>query len=590
MSSAELTAIELQAWLQARFPTEDEGHEWKEWRSLKHSVTGRKGEDLASYVSALANMEGGCIVVGVQDKTLAVTGIQDFADYTVENVVHRLLGKTPGLPSMGFRIEELRASDTGAVVWLVHVPRHAPRELVLAHDQAWQRDGDSLTILREDRRRAILSEHLTGEDWSAAVVSGATLDDLDPTAIAKARDKYFEKHQRAPWASEISQWPVTKLLDKIGLTVHGQVTRACLLLLGLPERAITLLSPHPVEITWKVAAERVAELFHPPFLLATTQVAQHIRNPNIKLFPANELLAVTLPRYDTHTVLLEGLHNCLAHQDYAQCGRIVVEESAGMVRMINLGGFFDGQPDDYASGQRTPERYRNERLAKAMVEVGMIDKQGFGIHDMVQAQRRRFLPLPDYEGSTPLRTVFNVHGQEIDANYTRWLMDRTDLPIEHVLWLDRLQKGHKLDAAQTAELREAGLVEGRSPKLHISARVAVAIGQEVEYLNQRRPDVDDYKSALCKLLALGPQPRAKVDALLLPKLQLWIPELAQRKEFVKALLKEMSKEGRIQNIGGKTKAARWALGSTAATPPLSPRDASIQDPQSAPNLDKSQTK
>lgn len=579
MSTADSTARELQTWLRARFPKEDERYEWKEWRSLKSNISGRKGDDLVSYVSALANMDGGCVVIGVQDKTLAVTGIQDFADYTVENVVHRVLGKTPGLPSMGLRVEELRASDTGAVVWLVHVPRHGPRELVLAHDQAWQRDGDSLTILREDRRRAILLEHLAGEDWSAAVVSGATLDDLEPAAVAKARDKYFEKHQRDPRASEIPQWPVPKLLDKIGLTVHGQITRACLLLLGLPERAMALLSPHPVEITWKVAAERVAELFHPPFLLTTTQVAQYIRNPNIKLFPAHELLAVTLPRYDTHTVLLEGLHNCLAHQDYAQCGRVVVEESTGMVRMINLGGFFDGQPDDYASGQRTPERYRNERLAKAMVEVGMIDKQGFGIHDMVQAQRRRFLPLPDYEGSTPLRTVFNVHGQEIDANYTRWLMDRTDLPIEHVLWLDRLQKGRKLDTTQIAELREAGLVEGRSPKLHISARVAVATGQEVEYLNQRRPDVDDYKSALCKLLALGPQPRAKVDALLLPKLQLWIPELAQRKEYVKALLKEMSKEGRIRNIGGKTKAARWALASVGAEQPPAPTGRPIRRPK-----------
>lgn len=587
MTPSHMTASELQDWLRVRFPKEDERHEWKEWNSLKSNISGRKGDDLVSYVSALANMEGGCIVIGVQDKTLALTGIQDFADYTVENVVHRVLGKTPGLPSMGFRIEELRANDTGAVVWLVHVPRHGPRELVLAHDQAWQRDGDSLTTLREDRRRAILLEPLAGEDWSAAVVLGASLDDLDSAAVAKARDKYFEKHQRDPWAREIPQWSVAKLLDKIGLTVHGQITRACLLLLGLPERATTLLSPHPVEITWKVAAERVAELFHPPFLLATTQVAQHIRNPNIKLFPAHELLAVTLPRYDAHTVLLEGLHNCLAHQDYAQCGRVVVEESAGMVRMINLGGFFDGQPDDYASGQRTPERYRNERLAKAMVEVGMIDKQGFGIHDMVLAQRRRFLPLPDYEGSTPLRTVFNVHGQEIDANYTRWLMDRTDLPIEHVLWLDRLQKGRKLDAAQIAELREAGLVEGRSPKLHISARVAVATGQEVEYLNQRRPEVDDYKSALCKLLALGPQPRVKVDALLLPKLQLWIPELAQRKEYVKALLKEMSKEGRIQNIGGKTKAARWALVSGGAGPSLAPSHPPIRPPTPSQNRDKS---
>ena len=559
MASADMTAQELQAWLRANYPKEDERHEWKEWRSLKSSISGRKGDDLVSYVSALANMDGGCVVMGVEDKTLAVTGIQDFASYSAENVVHRILGKTPGLPSMGLRVEELRTSDTGAVVWLVQVPRHAPREPVLAHDKAWQRDGDSLTTLHPDRHRAILCEHLAGEDWSATIVPRATLADLDAAAIAKAREKYAEKHQRQSWADQIPHWSADKLLDKIGLTVHGGITHACLLLLGNPESATALLSPNPAEITWKLAAERVAEHFHPPFLLTTTEVAQCIRNPNIKLFPANELLAVTLPRYDTTKVLLEGLHNCVAHQDYAQCGRIVVEESTGMVRMINLGGFFDGQPEDYASGARTPGRYRNERLAKAMAEIGMIDKVGFGIHDMVQVQRQRFLPLPDYEGSSPLRTVFNVYGQEIDANYSHWLMERTDLPIEHVLWLDRLQKKLKLSAAQVAELRRAGLVEGRSPKLHISAQMATATGQEVEYLNQRRPDVADYKPVLCKLLALGPQPRTKVDALLLPKLQLWIPELAKRKEYVKALLKEMSKEGRIQNIGGRTKAALWAL-------------------------------
>ena len=476
---APMTARELQAWLRARFPKEDERHEWKEWRSLKSNISGRKGEDLVSYVSALANMDGGCIVIGVQDGTLAVTGIQEFAVYSADFVVHRVLGKTPGLPSMGLRVQELRASDTGAVVWLVHVPRHAPRELVLAHDQAWQRDGDSLVELREDRRRAILLEPLAGEDWSAVLVPQATLEDLDVAAIAKAREKYAERHQREPWADQILHWSAEKLLDKIGLTLHGRITRACMLLLGHPESASAFLSPHPAEITWKVAAERVAEHFHPPFLLTTTDVALRIRNPNIKLFPANELLAVTLPRYDTNKVLLEGLHNCLAHQDYAQCGRIVVEESAGLVRMINLGGFFDGQPEDYASGTRTPGRYRNDRLAKAMAEVGMIDKVGFGIHDMVQAQRRRFLPLPDYEGSSLLRTVFNIYGQEIDENYSHWLMERTDLPIEHVLWLDRLQKKLRLDAAQVAELRRAGLIEGRSPKLHISAQMAVATDQEV---------------------------------------------------------------------------------------------------------------
>lgn len=309
MTPSHMTASELQDWLRVRFPKEDERHEWKEWNSLKSNISGRKGDDLVSYVSALANMEGGCIVIGVQDKTLALTGIQDFADYTADNVVHRVLGKTPGLPSLGFRVEELCASDTGAVVWLVHVPRHAPRELVLAHDKAWQRDGDSLVELREDRRRAILTELIAGQDWSAHIVAGATLADLDPAAIAKARAKYTEKHQNERWAAEMADWSVEQFLAKAKMTTHGQLNRAALLLLGRAE-CVDWLSPQPAEILWKVPADRIALPFGPPFVLTTTEVGQRIRNPNIKLFPETELLAVELPRYDAQ-VVLEGLHNCI---------------------------------------------------------------------------------------------------------------------------------------------------------------------------------------------------------------------------------------------------------------------------------------
>jgi ATP-dependent DNA helicase RecG len=270
MANTSMTAKELQAWLKAHFPMETEGHEWKEWRSLKSNISGRKGEDLVSYVSALSNMEGGCIVIGVQDKTLAVTGIADFADYTLENVVHRVLGKTPGLPSVGLSVEALQARDTGATVWLVHVPRHAARQPVQAHDKAWQRDGDSLVELRPDRLRGILTELIAGQDWRAELVPHATLAHLDVAAIAKAREKFAAKHQRERWADETATWSPEEFLDKAKITRHGQITRATLLLLGTPQ-------------------------------------------------------SVGLPRYDTK-VILEGLHNCLAHCGAGNQGAAALEQ------------------------------------------------------------------------------------------------------------------------------------------------------------------------------------------------------------------------------------------------------------------------
>lgn len=54
---------ELQAYLQTHYPRENAACEWKAFRKLGHAVSGRKGEDIASYVSAIANMEGGHLVI-----------------------------------------------------------------------------------------------------------------------------------------------------------------------------------------------------------------------------------------------------------------------------------------------------------------------------------------------------------------------------------------------------------------------------------------------------------------------------------------------------------------------------------------------
>jgi len=527
-----MTAKELQTFLRARFPKEDEGVEWKEWAHLKSNISGRKGEDLVSYVAALANMEGGYIVIGVQDKTLAVTGITDFADYTPENVIHRILGKTPGLPSVGLTVETLQASDTGAVVWLVQVPCHAPRQPVQAHDKAWQRDGDSLVELRPDRLRGILTELIAGQDWSAEQVPHATLMDLDPVAIAKAREKFAAKHQQERWAEDMANWSTEEFLDKAKITLHGAITRTALLLLGTPQ-SVGLLPNSTAEITWKVPEERIAKHFGPPFLLTTTEVGQHIRSPNIKLFPATELLAIELPRYDIK-VILEGLHNCLAHQDYEQAGRIVVLETQGRLRLSNLGGFVDGRPEDYFTGERTPSVYRNPWLAVAMNNIGMIDKGGYGIGDMVRTQRKRYLPLPDFEGSTPAETVFNIYGQQIDENYSRSLMEHTDLTIEQVIWLDRVQKKLKVADEHVSLLRKAQLIEGRKPNFFVSAVVAKVTNTQNQYVLNKGFDDDHYKRTILNRLRLGPATGDQLRQLVLNKLP--------------AVLSDKEKETKVKNL------------------------------------------
>lgn len=552
-----MNASALQRHLRERFPVENDRHEWKGWSNLRHNVSGAKGEDLLCYVSALANMDGGCVVIGAADGSLLPTGIEEPGDYTPDELPHRLLGRCANLPSLGLRVEPLRADDSGAAVWIVHVPRHAPSKPVYAHDAAWQRDHDKLVPLREDRLAAILAEPLAGEDWSAGVVAGAVLDDLDPQALAVARAQYADKHARDKWAGDVPGWSDVEFLDRARITAHGSITRAALLLLGRAERAAARLG-HPAEMSWKLPAERVVEHFGPPFLLGTSAVMQRIRNPIIKLFPESQLIPVQVPRYDSRLVL-EALHNCIAHQDYARGERIVVEEWPHRLCLTNAGGFVDGRPEDYFGGGRTPNLYRNPWLAAAMDEIGMIDKAGFGISDMVRIQRERFLPLPDYQGSTASRTVFNVMGQSLSQDYSRLLMERPDIDLADVLLLDLLQKNLPLTSDQRRYLRDRGLIEGRGARVTISAGVAAATGREAEYVEASGLNDMHFRALVLKLLSTGPQPRTTINRLLLDKLPATIMGNGARRRYVTNLLREMARRGTIENVGGATKAARWAL-------------------------------
>ena len=73
--------VALREHLRTTYPKENEACEWKEFKNLRHAVSGKAG----SYVSAIANMSGGHLVLGVQDKTLDIVGIREFGDYTIDD-------------------------------------------------------------------------------------------------------------------------------------------------------------------------------------------------------------------------------------------------------------------------------------------------------------------------------------------------------------------------------------------------------------------------------------------------------------------------------------------------------------------------
>lgn len=514
--------------------------------------------EIGKYFSALSNeanlkaADAGWLIFGVRDSTRTVVGSNFRRDSERLHGLKKQIADSAGASFLN--VYELEHPD-GRVV-LFEIPP-APLGLPIGwNGHYYAREGEHLHSLTDSKRDQIRNQ-MIDVDWTAAIVPNATVEHLDPAAIARARLGFTERNASRIPAEDIAAWDDEIFLAKARLLRDGKITRAALLLLG-SDTSTHLLTPHPAQVTWKLVGEQQAnEHFRLPLLLNATRLKDRIRNVQLRLMPPNELIYREISKYDDRS-LLEAVYNCIAHQDYAANSRIIVTEHPDRIVFESVGEFYDGEPDDYALDERTPRRYRNPFLVEAMAELNLIDQMGYGIHRMVQDQLRRFLPLPDYDLSNPREVKLTIPGAVIDEAYSQLLMVRTDLSPEDVLALDRVQKGLDISDKSARHLRRLGLIEGRKPRRRISPRVAAVAGGMADYI-RTRPQADSHYAALLLdfLRAQGHADRSDIEALLLPALSDALTE-QQKANKITNLLTKLRRAGQIVNRGSRAR-PRWEL-------------------------------
>ncbi len=198
-----------------------------------------EAEDIGQYLSALANTaalqghERAWLVWGVADGTHAVTGTAfDPFNRKIGNQALIMWLQAMTRPRADFEFHEV-AHPVGRVVMLeIHPARSAP--------VAFQ----NVRYIRVDSNKVNLSDHpdkearLWGrlgvkEDWTGAVVPGATLADLDVQAVAAARVRFTEyllrsepdERRHEVLRQEIAAWDDVTLLNKAHVTKQGRITQ-----------------------------------------------------------------------------------------------------------------------------------------------------------------------------------------------------------------------------------------------------------------------------------------------------------------------------------------------------------------------------
>ena len=558
MNTQELSA------LLDRLRAEPHETEWLEFKSSRFD-----SQTLGEYISALANAACLCgrakgyLVFGIQDKTHKAIGtsFDPMAEKGKGNQ-ELLLWLSLGLrPNVGFEVHPFLYQDQPVVLFDINAAFDRP---VSFYGIAYIRVGSSKTLLAKhpDKERRIWQGRI---DWSAQICEQAVMDDLDPDAVARAKQEYVAKSPGKQ--ADILAWDDATFLNKLRLAVRGRITNTAILLLGRPESS-ALITPAVARISWILKNDRNLELdyahFDPPFLLNVDEILGKIRNLTVRALPSGTLFPVEITQYDPW-VLREALHNCIAHQDYSLRGRINVVETPDSVLLTNVGSFLPGDVEKAIRQDAPFEIYRNPFLAEAMVQLNMIDTQGGGIKRMFLKQIERFFPMPDYDLTSPERVVVRVQGSILDERYTQLLMDRSDLDIWTVILLDKVQKRIRISKGEHKKLKAVKLIEGRYPNLFVSRTVASITGLKAQHIRNRGLDRRYYQDMLLELIQEhGPVSRKDIDHLLMDKLPDILTE-KQKKTRIHNLLYELAGPlGLIRNKGSKTR-PEWVLaGSTFA--------------------------
>lgn len=344
---------------------EDEHLEFKEAKSSFEF------DELVKYCVALANENGGKLVLGVTDKfPRRVSGSKAFQN--LEKVKNDLLERL----RLRVEAEEIAHPDGRVVVF--SVPSR-PIGVPISYQGAfWMRAGESIVSMTPDQLRKIFDE--SGPDFSAEICAKATINDFDPKAIEELRQRWFKKSKNQNLLTVSDK----QLLIDAELVVNDGITYAALILLGFREALGRLLAQTEVIFEYRSSDNSIEfqqrKEYRQGFLLFYDDIWHTINLRNEVQHYQDGLFKWDVPTFN-EVVVREGILNSVAHRNYRDPGSVFIKQFPRKLEIVSPGGFPPGITEENILWQQSP---RNRRIAEVFSKCGFVERSGQGVDWMVE--------------------------------------------------------------------------------------------------------------------------------------------------------------------------------------------------------------
>lgn len=469
---------------------------------FKSDAKGLSDRDLVAAVVALANTEGGALLLGVEDDG-TVTGLH-VSHANVSGIPSLIANKTN--PSISVRVES--AMVEGHSIARIQVPKS--RQLVSTSDGLLLRrriklDGKPEAVPFYPHEFIERQSSLGLVDPSAMTIEGMEADQLDPLQRLRVRNgikKYGGDQSLIALADD-------ELDSALGICrfVSGRrrPTVAGLLLLGTEDAIRTHLPAYEVAFQVLRGTDVKANEFFRKPLLETFEAVDLLFNARVSEEELQVgLFRVPVPNFDRRA-FREAFVNALVHRDFSRLGAVHVRLDDDGMSISNPGGFVDGVTLDNLLVAEP--RSRNPLLADIIKRIGLAERTGRGIDRIFEGMLRYGRPAPDYSMSNTTTVSVRMADVAPDLDFLRMVVEQEDklgtMPIDSLIILSRLREERRLGTAEFVpsvqkpdavvratleKLTEAGLLQphgtGRGRTYTLSANLYRKAGKKAEYIRQ----------------------------------------------------------------------------------------------------------
>ena len=516
-------------------------------------------KELVSEIVGMTNTEGGVLYLGVEDNG-DITGVHK-KHKDPNGAMALIANKT--VPSLSVRAEIIE--EEGIEVLQIQIPMS--KTIIATSDGKIQRrrlkpDGSPENVPMYPYEIPGRLSSLSQLDYSAQILLGATMDDLDGNERDRLRNiiKYRKGDKTLLELTDEELDKALQLVKEEAGVLYPTVTG--MLLLGKEDRIAELLpTAKAVFQVLEGTKVRKNEQTSKPLLATFEMFEEYMKAWNPEREMEYGLFRVPIPEF-SEAAYREGLVNAFCHRDYTviQAVRVAIEDEG--LTISSPGGFIEGVN---LKNLLTVEPHgRNPVLADALKRIGLAEKTGRGIDRIFEGSIVFGRPLPDYSETTSTYVKLFIQRAEPDLAFTKMISNEENrlgrsLPINSLLILSALQSQRRLTIAEIAEvtnigeirakavvekLVEAGLVDAsgnNKARFYIlSSKVYKEQDNIVGYVRQTGIDAVKYEAWIMELIQ---KQGGKITRDNVVELLNVTPPQAYR------LLKKMSDKGRIKLVG-----------------------------------------